>query len=224
MPLIFFSNNIFSFFFLLELNSCIIFYKLVVSKLWYFNLDNNFYKFNKIFSKSYLNLIFYQFWVTFFSTVLIIFFIININFIFGSLNWSLLNYIIYSNNNINFFLNNFFLFFLSLLFLFSFLLKIGVSPFHFFKIEVYKSIPYLSILFYTTYYLSVFLFFLLYFFSSLYLGLFNYVWIIFLFILIIGSILLISLIFDINLIKSFFAYSTIINTVNFILLMLSNLI
>ena len=80
LPLLFLSNNIFSFFFLLELNSCLIFYKLVVSKLWYLNLDNSFNKFSKIFSKNYLNLIFYQFWVTFFSTVLIIFFFFKYKF------------------------------------------------------------------------------------------------------------------------------------------------
>ena len=224
LPLIFLSNDIFSFFFLLELNSCIIFYKLVVSKLWYFNLDNNFNKFTKTFSKNYLNLIFYQFWVTFFSTILIIFFFININFIFGSTNWSIINYILFVEFSIYYFFNNFFIILLSLLFLFSFLLKVGVAPFHFFKIEIYKSIPYLSIILYTTFYLSVFLFFLLYFISNLYIGFFFYIWLLFLIILIVGSILLITLIFDVNFIKSFFAYSTIINSINFIIIMLSNLI
>lgn len=224
LPLIFLSNDIFSFFFLLELNSCIIFYKLVVSKLWYFNLDSNFNKFSKTFSKNYLNLIFYQFWVTFFSTILIVFFFLNVNFMFGSTNWSLVNYIIFVDSNTDAIFNNFLIILLSLLFLFSFLLKVGVAPFHFFKIEVYKAIPYLSILFYTTFYLSVFLFFLLYFISNLYVGFFFYVWFLFLFILVIGAILLITLIFDINLVKSFFAYSTIINTINFIIIMLSNLL
>ena len=224
LPLLFLSNDIFSFFFLLELNSCLIFYKLVVSKLWYFNLDGNFNKFTKTFSKNYLNLIFYQFWVTFFSTVLIIFFFLNINFIFGSTNWSIVNYIIFVDGNLNFFFNNFLIILLSLLFIFSFFIKVGVAPFHFFKIEVYKGIPYLSIVFYTTYYLSVFLFFLLYFVSNLYLGFFFFMWFIFLILLVLGSILLITLIFDINLIKSFFAYSTIINTINFIIIMLSNLL
>lgn len=224
LPLLFLSNNIFSFFFLLELNSCLIFYKLTVSKLWYLNLSNNSNKFNKIFSKNYLNLIFYQFWVTFFSTVLILFFFLNLNFMFGSTNWTFINYILYVDSNLNFFINKFFLVLLSLLFVISFLIKVGVAPFHFFKIEIYRSIPYLSIVFYTTYYLSVFLLFLLYFFSTLYIGFFFYIWSIFLIILIIGSLLLISLIFDINMIKSFFAYSTIINTVNFLIIMLSNLI
>ena len=224
LPLLFLSNDVFSFFFLLELNSCIIFYKLVVSKLWYNNLSNNSNKFSKVFSKNYLNLIFYQFWVTFFSTVLILFFFLNLNFMFGSTNWSFINYILYVGNNINFFFNKMFLTILALLFVFSFFIKVGVAPIHFFKIEVYRSVPYLSILFYTTYYLSVFLFFLLYFMSNLYISFFFYIWFVFLIILIIGSLILISLIFDVNLVKSFFAYSTVINTTNFIIIMLANLI
>ena len=73
LPLIFLSNNIFSFIFILELNTSIIFYKLVVSKLWYSTNDKN-KKLNKVKSKSYVNLIFYQFWITFFSTIMIFFF------------------------------------------------------------------------------------------------------------------------------------------------------
>ena len=111
-----------------------------------------------------------------------------------------------------------------LLIIFAFFIKVGIAPFHFFKIEVYKSIPYLSIFFYTTYYLSVFLLFLLYFISNLYIGFFMYMWFIFLILLVLGSIMLITLLFDINLIKSFFAYSTIINTINFVIIMLTNLI
>ena len=74
LPMIFLSNNIFSFIFILELNTSIIFYKLVVSKLWYPSNDKD-KKLNKIQSKSYVNLIFYQFWITFFSTIMIFFFI-----------------------------------------------------------------------------------------------------------------------------------------------------
>jgi len=142
---------------------------------------------------------------------------------FGSTNWTFINYVNYVESNLNFFSNKLFLTIVSLIFVISFFIKVGVAPIHFFKIEVYRSIPYLSIVFYTTYYLSVFLLFLLYFISNLYVSFFIYIWSIFLIILMIGSLLLISLIFDINMVKSFFAYSTIINTTNFIIIMLSNL-
>ena len=223
LPLIFLSNNIFSFIFILELNTSIIFYKLVVSKLWYTSNEKD-KKLNKIQSKSYINLIFYQFWITFFSTIMIFFFYINVNFLFGTTDWSIVNFIVFLENNINYFNKKILLVFLSLIFLFSLFFKIGVAPFHLFKIEIYKSIPYLSILFYTTYYISTFLFFLLYLLSNLYVSLFVYIWFIFSFLLIIGSIYIVSLLFDVNFIKAFFAYSTIINTTNFIIIIISNLI
>ena len=223
LPLIFLSNNIFSFIFILELNTSIIFYKLVVSKLWYSTNDKD-KKLNKIKSKNYVNLIFYQFWITFFSTIMIFFFYINVNFIFGTTDWSIINFIVFIENNINYFNKKILLVFLSLIFIFSLFFKIGIAPFHLFKIEIYKSIPYLSILFYTTYYISTFLFFLLYLLSNLYMSLFLYIWFIFSVMLIIGSIYIVSLLFDVNFIKAFFAYSTIINTTNFIIIIISNLV
>ncbi len=223
LPLLFLSNNIFSFIFILELNTCIIFYKLVVSTLWYSSLDKT-KKLNKIKSKNYINLIFYQFWITFFSTIVIFFFYININFIFGTTDWSIINFIIFIENSINYFNKKILITFLSLLFIFSLFFKIGVAPFHLFKIEIYKSIPYVTILYYTTYYISTFLFFFLYFLNNLYLSLFFYIWFIFTIVLILGSIYVISLLFDVNLIKAFFAYSTVINVTNFIVIIISNLI
>lgn len=223
LPLIFLSNNIFSFIFILELTTNIIFYKLVVSKLWYSEKDKN-KKLFSIKSKNYINLIFYQFWITFFSTIIIFFFYINVNYIFGTTDWNLLNFIVFIEDNINYFNKKLFISFLSLIFIFSIFFKIGVAPFHLFKIEIYKNIPYLSILFYTTYYISVYLFFFLYFISNLYVNLFIYIWILFSFILILGSVYVISLLFDVNLIKSFFAYSTVVNVTNFIIIILSNLI
>ena len=218
----FLCNNIFSFIFILELNTCVIFYKLIVSKLWYqsFKDDKKLFKVN---SKGYTNLIFYQFWITFFSTILIFFFYINIIFLLNTTDWSLLNFIIFTEFNINYFNKKLIIILISLLFLFSLFFKIGVAPFHLFKIEIYKNIPYLSILFYTTFYMSSFLFFFLYFFSNLYFSLFLYIWFLFSILLIIGSIYIISLLFDVNFIKAFFAYSTIINTTNFIIVIISSL-
>ena len=73
-PLIFLSNTLFTFFFILEVNSTIIFYKFIVSKLWYKNNQNyfdiNIDKFNKLVPKNYLNVLFFQYWTTFFSTTL----------------------------------------------------------------------------------------------------------------------------------------------------------
>merc|ERR1711990_313664 len=54
----------------------------------------------------------------------------------------------------------------------AFLLKIGLTPVHLYKLEVYKGLPYISIFFYTTFY---FLVFFLFFFLLLlnYIGVFS---------------------------------------------------
>ncbi len=86
--------------------------------------------------------------------------------------------------------NNYFYFiFLFFIFLFSIFLKIGLSPLHLFKIEIYKGIPFLTILIF----------------------------------LILGCFYLIFLIFDINFLKVFFAYSTIINSIFFFFIVFSSL-
>lgn len=58
IPIIFISNSLFVFFFVLELISCTIFYKFIVSKIQN-NSDKN--KFYSIFYKNYTNLLFYQY-------------------------------------------------------------------------------------------------------------------------------------------------------------------
>jgi len=60
IPYIYLSNTLFTFFFIIELVSCSIFYKFVVSKIS-FNSNNYKDNFFSIFSKNYLNVLFYQY-------------------------------------------------------------------------------------------------------------------------------------------------------------------
>ena len=106
--------------------------------------------------------------------------------------------------------------FLIIVFLLSIFFKLGITPLHLFKIEVYKGIPFLSIFFYTTYYFSVFFIFFVYVLSDLLSTFVIQYYLFLLFLLFLGSIYIITLLFDVNFIKAFFAYSTIINTVGFL--------
>nr|YP_010632227.1 ymf65 [Cryptocaryon irritans]WBP62343.1 ymf65 [Cryptocaryon irritans] len=227
LPLIFLSDNIFSFFFILEFVSYLIFYKFVCSKIWYKNKINfyknnsNFYNFNKIIPKNFLNILFFQFWATFFSSIFFLFVFLNLLFLLGSTQWNYLNLMVLYELKINYFNNNFNLILFFFIFLIGFFLKVGLTPFHLFKIEIYKGIPFLSIFFYTTYY---FLIFFLYFLILLASNLFSFyilVWFILVFFLIFGSLYIISLLFDLSFIKAFFAYSTVINSINFFLISLA---
>lgn len=220
IPIIFITNTLFTFFFFIELASCCIFYKFILSK---FNFSNKYTKDNffSIYSKNYLNVLFYQYWSSFFSSILLVFSIYSMYILVGSSEWSIINFILESNKQVNYIQNNFLIIIISIVIFIGFLIKLGVAPLQLYKIEVYKGLPFLSIFFYTTFY---FLIFFLYF--SLifiyYLSSFSYIyWLILLILISIGIFYILFLIFDINAFKSFLAYSTIINSTSFIILTLT---
>ena len=107
IPLIFICNTLFTFFFFIELVSSCIFYKFILSNFNFKkkNSKNNFYS---IFSKNYINVLFFQYWTSFFSSILIVLSIYNVFIICGSSDWSVVNFIINSENQICYFNNVFF--------------------------------------------------------------------------------------------------------------------
>ena len=216
-PILFFTNNLFSFIFLLELLSVLIFFKLTVSKI---NKKTNFLSNkNLFFSKKYLSLLFFQFWVTFFSTIMLFFFLNSILVLLGSSNFFLINFLL----KVNLYQNIFDIFFLNLIsvfFLIFFFFKLGTPPIQLFKIEIYESIPFISILFFTTFYISFFFLFFVYLVCFLIPSVFLLSHYCLLLLLVFGSVYMISFLYNIFLIKSFFAYSTLINIVNFIYILI----
>ncbi len=226
IPFLFFCNSIFNFFFLLEVISILIFYKFVVSKFW-FNEKFSFFKktnlLERVFSRNYINVLFFQYWVNFFSSVVLIISIINIMYVFGSTDWFFINLLNLINNN-NFFFNDFeFNTVLWISFFLCFFLKIGLTPSHLFKIEIYKGIPFVSIFFYTTFYfLSYFIFLTVV--VQIYINSFKiFFYFFFIFFLFFGVIYTIFLLFDVSFTKAFFAYSTVVNTLAFMSLLITNL-
>ena len=216
--LIFLTNNLFAFIFLLELNSILIFYKFVVSKYWYKSTPNLNEKKqdleNRHIPKNYLNMLFFQYWSTFFSSILIFFSLANIFYLYGSTEFFFLEYLSLINNNNSLIKINF-INFIWIPFLVGFLMKIGLTPFHLFKIEVYKGLPIISILVYTTFYFFIyFIYFTLLLnyqldFLKIFLNSILFI------IIITGAIYIMSLLYDVTALKSFFAYSTIINSLLF---------
>ena len=82
LPYLFCVNSIICFLFFLELISAILFYKLVSSKIFYKNSKkkNN----SNNLPQNYINMVFFQYWVTFLGTIFIIYFYINMFCLFGS--------------------------------------------------------------------------------------------------------------------------------------------
>lgn len=176
------------------------------------NKTDTFYKyFNYYPSKKYINVIFFQFWSTFFSNMFFFYFFIYMLYKVGTTEWFFLNFVMtvpsYTTN-----LEWMQIMFLSIVLMLSVFLKLGSAPLHLFKVEIYDGLPYLSILFYTTFYISVFFLFLLYFFSYLCFSLYSYVIAFFVYFITFGLVYMVfNSIFNIQLLKTFFAYSTILN-------------
>lgn len=220
LVILFFSNTLFSFFFLLEVNSVLIFFKFLMSKTWYLNNNSSTLKEKQNSnSKIFLNMLFFQFWTAFFSSVLFVFSIILFLFTFGSTEWLFVNLL--SNISNEFLLNSFFNYFITVVFIFAFFLKLGITPVHLYKIEIYKGINFISIFFYTTFYFFIFF---LYFLIIVMLNLNSFGSILILIIsllLLFGTLYTISLLFDVSYIKAFLAYSSIINSLSFFIIILS---
>ena len=105
---------------------------------------------------------------------------------------------------------------LLVVFILSIFFKLGLTPFHLFKVEVYKGLPYLSIFFYTTYYFIVLFIFFIFLLSDYLFSYISFYYLFLIFLLVFGSFYIIFLMFDVNLLKAFFTYSTVINTVGFL--------
>lgn len=213
-PFLFLVNTVFTFLFSLEIISFLVLYKLISSKIWFFKVNS--VKNNKL-PQQYINMLFFQFWVTFFSTIFIVYFYINIFFIFGSTEWFLIQYLNVNDYTSIYKYNNGLINFLVGIFIFSVFFKLGVSPIHLFKLEVYKGIPYISIFFYTIYFLTIFLYFTVILLIDFLINFNTFIFTLLFIILFFGVFYIIVIMFDVNFLKIFFAYSTIINTIGFIL-------
>lgn len=214
LPTIYLANTIYTLFFLIEVNSSLVFYKFVTSNFWFKNLNNNLTKstLKRELPKNYLNTLFFQYWVTFFSSSLLLYSLANIIMLYGSTDFAFIEFIQSSNRHLNYNTDYYIITIIWFSFITGFLLKVGITPIHLFKLEIYRGLPYLSIFFYTTvYFVSFFILFLLLLSSTL-TSIFNSIWYVYFLIIIFGGIYTCFLMFNATFVKSFFGYSTVINS------------
>ena len=207
----------FLFFFLIEILSCFVFYQFITSTVFYKKVkESTTSSINNFHSKQLLSVLFFQYWASFFSSVIFVYIFSLLIFLFGTTDWFVLNFLFgfsffdFSNTNTYLFL------FLFLLFTFSFFIKLGLSPVQLFKIEIYKGLPFLSIFFYTVFYFFIFFLFFFYLVIAYFTNIWLLIWYVTFFFLVIGGIYALNLMFDTKFVKAFFAYSTVINTLGFL--------
>ena len=215
-PFCVFSNTLLTFFFFLELGSLLTFYILISAKDIFVSGT-----IKRGGSSGYFSSVFFQFWASFFSSVILMYSIIMFFFLFGTTEWVFLNFFIERTYSSGSFLLKSQVSLVVYLFIFAILIKMGVSPFLLFKIEIYRSLPLIVLFFYSIIYFFfffalVFLVFLYYFFSIFFL-----VSIPFFFLLCFSTFFLIGNLFNLYLLKNFFALSSLVNSLSFFFLIFS---
>lgn len=159
--------------------------------------------------------------MSFFGSVLLVYGVLILFLYYGTTEFGVVNFLgsfdlIYADIRVNFFVG-----LICIVIIIAFILKLGLAPVHFYKIEIYKGLPFLTILFYTIFFfMGFFLYFcfvvlsFLNFFSGLW-------WVLGVLIVVCGSVIVIFLLFDVTIIRAFFAYSTVINSLGFFVLLIS---
>lgn len=215
--LIFLSNNIITFIFLIEILSTLIMLLIITSTFsssyFYNNLNltrHNY--FSQTLPTSYLNTIIFFFWISLVSSLTLFVFLTLFYLQFFTFDWNTTESIFYYIVSISNIKNIFTISLNWLLLIFCIFLKCGLVPFYIWKPTFFKGMPFHSLLFYTTF----FYFFIFYFFIYFFLFYLNEVFYFNLFIniivLMLGLIVLLFIICESFYVKAFIAISSIINT------------
>jgi hypothetical protein len=223
LPILFCVNSLYTFLFLIEVISSLLFYKFTVSKIWFKSnneLTKTKNKFLKTLPQQYMTMLFFQFWSTFFSTILIFVSLLNIFSIFGTTEWVYMDILFKLGVGSGYIDNHYYFIALLIPLLIGIFLKLGVTPLHLYKIEVYKGLPFVTVFFYTTYFFLSFIIFFCYLLMYL-LNFFDMYWIsLFPPLFTIGAVFVVALLFDVQYVKAFFAYSTVINVLLIFLILI----
>jgi hypothetical protein len=225
--LLFYSNTLFCIIFFFEILATLLFLLLVTSSFStifsYRKLNHswlNYFKLN--FSIFLINSFLYFFWVSLLASVLIFFFLLLFIHKFNTFDWYLLEYLYYYILfNISIFESiNIFIIWFGLLS--AFFIKTGLVPFFFWKPIFFKGVPFYFIFFYTLFYYTAILIFFIIFIIFYFLDLFlNYIYV-YLFFLLFGFFMFIFVLGEGTYIKTFFAFSSILNTLLLLFFLISN--
>lgn len=210
--LIFLCNNFYTFVFLLEVLSYLFFYKLILSRSFGFYQSQR-----KSINSNYFNLIFYHYWASTLSTFLFLFFLLVVIKFYGSCG---AGFDLFLSGSLETNQEVFFFSFFCVVFILCFCLKLGFSPFHLFKLHIYKNISYFYLFFYSTYYFLGFFFLISCLYFKFFLLIDRSLPMFFIVITILGIFFAAILLSQHSSLKWFIAISTILSLLNFILILI----
>lgn len=225
--LLFFSNTIISSFFIIEVLSALLFLLLVTSAFssssFYNNLDfsSNYYVGGNM-PSSFLRSIIFFFWVSLLSSLNLFLFTLILYLKLFSFDWFLLEHVFFYMISITSSNDLFLVGLVWYILLFSIFTKCGLAPFFFWKPTFFKGLSFNSIFFYiSVFYFFIFLFFINFITLNFYFMFFFY-HNIFLLITVAGLIMVMFLMIEAFYLKTFFAISSILNSLIIFLAMSSS--
>lgn len=224
--ILFMSNSVFTLIFIIEVISTLIFLLIVTSTFstafFYKNVSfdvKNFFQNTTPFT--FLHSIFFFFWVSLVSSLNLFIFIIFLYKTLVTLDWLLLEYIFYYLTNIG---NTKSLFCVGVTWffiIFSIFLKCGIAPLFIWKPTFFKGLSLTALIFYITFFYFFLFLFLITFLTNYTHSLFYYYFIVNLLLIILGLFNLFFILCESFFLKTFFAISSILNSL-FVLLAVSS--
>ena len=157
-PLALLANNLVCFFLVLEVVSAASMYMLASARGAFSSRGSG-----PLVSRQSANTVFLHFWSSFFSSVLFVYSIVSFLMFFGTTEWVYLDSLVLISGVAKSGPQDFSVYLAAYSLLLAVLIKLGSSPFFFFKLEIYRGLPLLPLVFYSVFYFFVFstLFFLL---------------------------------------------------------------
>jgi NADH:ubiquinone oxidoreductase subunit 2 (subunit N) len=152
MPIILLMNTLLGFFFALELSSVLLL--LSFAALQNLNKAKGTGKKTVELSAGF-NLIFFHFWSSFFSSLLLLYSTLNLFFLFGTTEWAYLN--LFLQQQLNHAQPKLLLVLTLTLLIVGLLIKLGVGPFFAYKLELYQGLPLYALVFYSILYFGLFM-------------------------------------------------------------------
>ncbi len=225
--LLFMSNSIFTFIFVIEVISTLVFLLITTStfstSFFYksINFDTKNF-FQNVIPHTFLNSLFYFFWISLISSLNLFVFLILIYKNLVTLDWFLIEHVFYYITNISNLKNLFVVGICWFFIVFSVFLKCGIAPLFIWKPTFFKGLSFNALVFYITFFYFFLFLFLIIFLTNYLHSIFYYYFIVNLVFVAIGLLNLFFILCESFYIKTFFAISSILNSIFVILAIIAN--
>jgi len=214
------STSLFAAIFVLEFIAVLIFAKFAVGRVIY--PTDNLVVTNPLarivqFSYGLFNSLYLQFWANFISSILLFYSLLGFHYMFGTSEFFWINYFyifLSMSQKVSGTLSEF----ISTTLVLGFLIKLGLAPYQFFKIETYKGLPIFVVITYTVVYLVVYVYFFVYLLCMQIPSIHIFIWDYLLYSLLVSIFYIIYLLFDTKNFRAFLSYSTIVTLSNLLII------